>query len=107
MKCRIVEYIDFNGRSVFGDWFMDLDASVAARIDRYVRRMERGNFGNSRSVGTGVYELKVDVGPGYRVYYGREGSVTVILLGGGDKGHQSRDIRQAIESWASYKKRKE
>ena len=59
--------------SPFGEWFTSLDAVSAARVDRYVRRMEQGNFGDSKSVGDGVRELRIHYGPGYRVYYGQDG----------------------------------
>ena len=93
-------------RSPYGDWFNGLDAVAAARVDRYVRRMEQGNFGSSSHVGGGVQELHVDFGPGYRVYYGREGDSIVILLGGGSKRGQSRDIAEAIVLWERFKRRK-
>ena len=91
-------------RSPFAEWFNDLDARAAARVNTYVRRMQHGNFGDSKSVGSGVRELRMDFGPGYRVYYGREGDVLVILLGGGTKKRQSRDIAEAIRRWEVYKK---
>ena len=65
----LVEYVE-GERSYFAEWFSGLVAAPAARIDRYVRRMEFGNFGDSKSVGEGVRELRIDFGPGYRVYYG-------------------------------------
>lgn len=93
-------------RSPYAEWFNGLDAVAAARVDRYVRRMEQGNFGHSSHVGGGVQELHVDFGPGYRVYYGREGDSIVILLGGGSKRGQSRDIAEAIALWERFKRRK-
>jgi len=102
MSCEIREYLE-NGESVFGVWFNELDAAAAARVDRYVRRMENGNFGNSKPVGSGVHELKVDFGPGYRVYYGYEGTTIVILLAGGTKRRQAADISAAKKRWANYK----
>ena len=68
--------------------------------------MEFGNFGDSKSVGKGVRELRIDFGPGYRVYYGIDKGRIILLLGGGTKRGQSRDIRQAIERWTAYKERK-
>lgn len=94
------------GKSPFGDWFDRLDPVTAARVDRYIRRMEAGNFGASKPVGGGVYELPMDFGPGYRAYYGRDGRTLVILLGGGDKRRQSADIAAAMERWERYKKTK-
>jgi putative addiction module killer protein len=101
----LVEYLE-GEKSYFAEWFTDLDAAPAARIDRYVRRMEFGNFGDSKSVGQGVRELRIDFGPGYRVYYGIDEGRIVLLLGGGTKRGQSRDIRNAIDRWTTYQERK-
>jgi putative addiction module killer protein len=101
----LVEYLE-DEKSYFAEWFSGLDAAPAARIDRYVRRMEFGNFGDSKSVGKGVRELRIDFGPGYRVYYGIDEGRIILLLGGGTKRGQSRDIRNAINRWKTYKERK-
>jgi putative addiction module killer protein len=101
----LLEYIE-NEKSYYAEWFSGVDAAPAARIDRYVRRMESGNFGDSKSVGEGVRELRIDIGPGYRVYYGIDEGRIVLLLGGGTKRGQSRDVRKAIDRWTTYKKRK-
>lgn len=71
-----------------------------------VARLEQGNFSNVKSVGSGVSEYRIDFGPGYRVYFGRDGADIVILLGGGSKKRQSSDIRHAILCWHDYKRRK-
>ena len=99
------EYLE-DEESPYAEWFNGLDAIAAARVDRYVRRMAQGNFGYSSSVGGGVQELHVDFGPGYRVYYGRDGAELVILLGGGSKRGQSRDIAEAIRRWERYRRLK-
>lgn len=99
---EIREYVE-GGRSPFGEWFEDLDAAVAARVDRYVRRLEAGNFGATKPLRGGVFELRLDFGPGFRVYYGLDGNTLVILLGGGDKRRQSADIAAAVERWKRYK----
>ncbi|MFW5880631.1 MAG: type II toxin-antitoxin system RelE/ParE family toxin [Spirochaetota bacterium] len=104
-RFSLVEYVE-DEKSYFAEWFTGLDAAPAARIDRYVRRMESGNFGDSKSVGEGVRELRIDFGPGYRVYYGIDKGRVVLLLGGGTKRGQSRDIRNAIDRWTTYKERK-
>ena len=102
---KIREYTE-GGRSPFADWFDDLDAVTAARVDRYVRRLEAGNFGAAKLLHDGVFELRLDFGPGYRVYYGREGRTIIILLGGGSKRRQDADIAAAVERWKRYKQTK-
>ena len=104
-QCKLLEYIE-NGESYYADWFNSLDAAAAARIDRYVRRMEQGNLGDSKIVGEGVRELRIDFGPGYRVYYGIDRGTIILLLCGGTKRRQSQDISKAIDRWNSYKQRK-
>jgi putative addiction module killer protein len=105
MNYRIEEYLE-GGQSPFGKWFDDLDPGTAARVDRYIRRMEAGNFGAAKALLAGVYELRLDFGPGYRVYYALAGKTLVILLGGGDKRRQNADISAAIARWKQYKKAK-
>jgi putative addiction module killer protein len=105
MPQRIEEYLE-GGRSPFGEWFADLNPVTAARVDRYIRRLEAGNFGAARSLRAGAFELRLDFGPGYRVYYGLDGKTLVILLGGGDKRRQSADIAAAVARWERYKKAK-
>lgn len=79
-------------------WFADLrDRAAKARIGTRVRRLALGNPGDVRFIADGVLELKLDFGPGYRIYYMRKGRAVIILLTGGDKGSQNRDIRRAIE----------
>lgn len=83
---------------VYSRWFRKLrDRRAKARIDIRIRRLSLGNPGDAKSVGQGVSELRIDYGPGYRVYFTRRGEAVVILLAGGDKGTQSRDIRKALE----------
>jgi putative addiction module killer protein len=99
------EYTE-GGRSPFAEWFTGLDAVTAARVDRYLRRLEAGNFGVSKPLREGLFELRLDFGPGYRVYYGREGQRIIILLGGGTKRRQATDISAALERWKRFKQRK-
>ncbi len=106
MAYRIEEYLE-GGRSPFGEWFEGLDPVTAARVDRYIRRLEAGNFGAAKPVRNGVFELRLDFGPGYRVYYGLSGRPLIILLGGGDKSRQSADIGAAVERWKQYLKARE
>ena len=102
---RIKEFTEA-GNSPFADWFDSLDAVTAARIDKYIRRLEAGNFGAAKSLQEGVSELKLDFGSGYRVYFGRDGKTIIILLGGGSKRRQAADIAMAIERWKKYKQTK-
>jgi putative addiction module killer protein len=92
------------GRSIpFSDWLDSLrDAQAAGIVRARLNRIRLGNFGDCKSVGGGVEELRIDFGPGYRVYYGREGSFVVILLCGGDKRSQARDILTAQKRWKEY-----
>jgi putative addiction module killer protein len=102
---EIREYTE-GGRSPFAEWFDDLDAVTAVRVDRYIRRLEAGNFGAAKPLRDGMFELRLDFGPGYRVYYGREGRTIIILLGGGSKRRQDADIAAAVERWKRYKQTK-
>jgi putative addiction module killer protein len=100
------EFLNRDGTSPFAKWFAGQDATAAAKITTAVRRLEQGNFSNVKGVGAGVFEYKVDFGPGYRVYFGKDGDTLVILLGGGTKKTQDRDIATAHAPWLDYKKRK-
>jgi len=102
---EIREYTEA-GRSPFAEWFNDLDPVTAARVDRYIRRLESGNFGAVKVLREGVSELRLDFGPGYRVYFGRDGKTLVILLGGGSKRRQDADIAAAIARWQRYQQAK-
>ena len=99
-------YLAGDGRSPFEEWFAGLDAAAAAKVTVAVARLEQGNLSNVKSVGEGVLEYRIDWGPGYRLYFGRDGNVLVILLTGGTKKRQQRDIEAAKAHWADYKRRK-
>jgi putative addiction module killer protein len=99
---EIKEYLE-EGHSPFAEWFNALDAVTAARVDKYIRRLENGNFGAAKPLREAVFELRLDFGPGYRVYFGRDGKTIIILLGGGSKRRQSADIAAAVERWKRYK----
>lgn len=99
-------YVSPDGDEPFGDWFADLDAVARAKVTRAIARMEQGNFSNVKSVGEGVLEFRIDFGPGYRVYFGRDGETLVILLTGGTKKRQQRDIDTAHACWRDYKQGK-
>lgn len=103
---RVLEYLTIDGTSPFAGWFHDLNAPAAAKIAMILQRMESGNLGECKSVGAGVVERKIDFGPGYRVYFGRDGGDLVILLAGGTKQTQPRDVATAQARWADYKRRK-
>ena len=105
MLFEIHEYSE-GTQSPFAEWFNELDAVTAARVDRYVRRLESGNFGAAKVLGEGVSELRLDFGPGYRVYFGRDGKTLIILLGGGSKRRQDADIAAAIARWKRYQQAK-
>ena len=96
-------YIDDDGDAPFAEWFAELEPMATARIARAIARMEQGNFSNTKGVGEGVLEYKIDFGPGYRVYFGRDGDTIVILLTGGTKKRQQRDIDAAKAYWRDYK----
>jgi putative addiction module killer protein len=100
------EYVDAQGHIPYRDWVAKLDASPRARVIGAVLRMEQGNFSQAKSVGYGMSELRLEFGPGYRVYFGKDGDRLVILLGGGTKRRQRSDIEIAHTLWAEYKRRK-
>jgi len=99
-------YEQDDGRSPFADWFDALDRQAAAKVTIAVERLRLGNFSNVKGVGAGVQEFRIDWGPGYRLYLGRDGEKLVILLTGGTKHRQDKDIERAKELWAEYKRRK-
>jgi putative addiction module killer protein len=99
-------YLARDGRSPFEGWFASLDPVARAKVTVAIARLEQGNLSNVKGVGEGVLEYRINFGPGYRVYFGRDGDVLVILLTGGTKKRQQRDIAAAIEMWADYRRRK-
>jgi putative addiction module killer protein len=98
-------YVAADGRQPFAEWFADLEPVTRARIARAIARMEQGNLSNVKPVGGGVLEYRIDFGPGYRLYFGRDGETLVILLTGGSKKRQQRDIEAAYACWQDYKRR--
>ncbi len=102
----VTQYIDPEGRNPFGKWFHGLEDPAAARVLTALTRIERGNFSSVKGVGGGVFELRIDFGPGLRVYFGKDGATILILLGGGTKKRQARDIANAHQRWQDYKQRK-
>ena len=102
----IREYVDPEGRSPYARWFNRLDAQAAAKVTTALVRMKQGNLSNAKGVGAGVFEHRIDFGPGYRVYFGKDGDALIILLGGGTKKRQQRDIETAQDFWQEYRRRK-
>ncbi len=103
---EIRRYITPDGRIPFTDWLNSLrDSGARFRINSRLKRVGLGNLGDYKSVGAGVFELRIDYGPGYRIYFGQVGKTVVLLLCGGDKSTQARDIVKAKEYWADYEKR--
>ena len=105
LEKQVENYVRSDGSCPFEDWMTSLrDQRARARIRTRIDRVQLGNLGNCEPVGGGVSELKIDYGPGYRVYFGQIGTKLVILLCGGDKSSQSEDIKKAIEYWEDYKR---
>jgi putative addiction module killer protein len=106
-KYDIKEYLTPDGHNPFRAWLDELDRAIGARIQARVYRFELGNLGDAKGVGNGVFEARFDFGPGYRLYFGRDGRTIIVLLCGGDKAAQSKDIRRAKQLWADYLERKD
>ena len=102
---KVIEYVKA-GSSPFAAWFSVLDPQAAAKVAAALYRLEQGNVSNVKSVGKGVSEYKIAFGPGYRIYFGQEGDKLVILLGGGAKKTQDKDIQIAQALWVEYKQAK-
>lgn len=106
MRNTINEYTNEFGNSPYALWLGSLkDARAKARIILHVDKMELGLFGDSRPIGYGLSELRIHYGPGYRVYYGKEDMHMYLLLCGGNKSTQSKDIRLAIKHWKDHERR--
>jgi putative addiction module killer protein len=103
---RIITYADANGKIPFREWLYAMqDKAGQKRIVARLARVTAGNLGDCKPLRDGVMELKIDFGPGYRVYLSRQGPVLVLLLCGGDKADQSRDIQRAIDYLNDWKQR--
>ncbi|MGA7409256.1 MAG: type II toxin-antitoxin system RelE/ParE family toxin [Bryobacteraceae bacterium] len=103
---EVREYVEPGGRSPFTRWLSALNVQAAAKVTTALERIADGNLSSVKSVGAGVLEYKIDFGPGYRIYFGRDGDQLVILLGGGAKKRQQRDIQDARANWEDYKRRR-
>lgn len=106
MPFEIRHYVTVAGADPFADWLAALtDRQAQARVEARIDRLERGLLGDVEPCGEGVWELRIDWGPGYRVYYARAGYTIVLLLLGGDKRKQDADIKRAKEYWRDYQQR--
>jgi putative addiction module killer protein len=103
---RLHEYLDANGRNEYRTWFNGLDVAAATKATVALERIAGGNTSSMKPVGEGVSECKIDFGPGYRIYFGKDGDRLVILLGGGTKKRQNQDIENAKAAWREYKQLK-
>src|SRR5258708_39098427 len=103
---HVEEFITDEDVSPFRRWFDDLDQQAAALVTIAIDRLGEGNTSNAKPLGEGVSELRINRGPGYRIYFGWDSKVLVILLGGGIKRRQQNDIATALRHWRSYKARK-
>jgi putative addiction module killer protein len=103
---RVIKKLELQNRLVpFDEWFHSIhDKRMQAAVDARLARVRAGNFGDCKSVGGGVFELRISFGPGLRIYYGMHGQEIVVLLGGGDKRNQPRDIRRAQQLWLQFTK---
>lgn len=106
VKKEIRHYQTIDGKVPYQEWFNSLKNQKAkAIIEKRLDRVEEGNLGEWNSVGHGVYEMKIHYGSGYRIYFGQDGPILIILLCGGDKRTQAKDIRLAIDCWQDYNRR--
>jgi putative addiction module killer protein len=99
---EIVAYVNAMGLTPYAEWHEKLDSAVRARVTVAIYRLEAGNFSAVKGAGSGIFELRLDFGPGYRVYFGKDGEKLVILLGGGTKKRQQADIDAAQALWREY-----
>lgn len=103
---EVIRYVTESGRDVFGEWLADLhDPRAAAKIVVRIDRLAAGNLGDCKKLRGGVSELRIDWGPGYRVYFATPTKTSVLLLCGGDKRKQAADIKKAINFWNDYQRR--
>lgn len=105
MSYRVVELMLEDGTCPYSEWFESLDPTSAAKVAVAKARMEQGCFSNIEWFG-GIGEYKIDWGPGYRIYLAKDGLKVIVLLGGGTKKRQQKDIDRALDLWENYKRRK-
>lgn len=99
-------FVERSGRAPVENWLASLDRQAQAKVAIALSRLARGNRSHVKGVGDGVAELRLNWGPGYRIYFGQDGEILVILLAGGTKKRQGEDIAAAKARWAEYKSRK-
>lgn len=103
-ELEISYYVALNGRSPFRDWFESLrDFNAQAIIHSQIDRLSLGNFGKCKVLRPGLFELRINYGPGYRIYFGRTGSKIILLLCGGNKSTQTKDVANAYRHWKKFK----
>ncbi len=102
----IRQYVDRQGRTPFLDWLDEQNDAAQAKVTTALERLESGNLASVKSVGAGVQEIRVNFGPGYRIYFGWDGEEIVVLLAGGSKKRQQADIERAKELWREFKSRR-
>lgn len=105
MDIEIVVYHTAKGKEPYTEWLNKLDEEAKDKVSIRLRRLKSGLFGDCKNLKGGVYELRLHYGEGLRVYYGREGKRIVLLLSGGTKKRQSKDIERAKKCWLDYKTR--
>jgi len=105
-RIEVREYLDQGGDSPFAAWSDRLNREAAAKVAAALARIQQGNLSKAKGVGIGVYEYRIDFGPGYRIYFGKDGDRLVILVGGRTKKRQQEDITTARTRWRDYKLRK-
>ncbi len=103
---EVREYLDDKGNSPYVKWFDHVNVTAAVKVSIAFHRVDQGNFSNVKGVGAGVFEYRIAFGPGYRIYFGKDGDRLVILLAGGTKKRQDADITAAKVYWQDYKRRK-
>lgn len=106
MRVRILHYVTEGGEDLYQEWIDGLrDTRARVAIQRRVDRLSNANFGDHRYCRDGVWELRIDLGPGYRVYYAAAGAAIVLLLSGSDKRAQSAEIERAVACWKDWQRR--
>jgi putative addiction module killer protein len=106
MKLTLIAYVSNSGTQPFKLWLASLDATVRLRVESRLARFEFGNLGDHKAIGWDLWEARLAFGPGYRIYFGKDGEEVIVLLLGGDKASQRDDIRRGRQFWHDYIERK-